>query len=94
MNKTIEISCIQEKQENTLMFCGMAFMVTGPAFWFLIHSVIGVYPASFTDTTGIVAIVTMAITLLLTASGAALLLAGWALAVWYAWRNVKTSGTV
>ena len=26
------------RQENLLMFCGLAFMAAGPAFWFLMNS--------------------------------------------------------
>ncbi|WP_277972921.1 hypothetical protein [Pantoea agglomerans] len=93
MDKNNEKLGEKVKQENLLMFCGVAFMAAGPAFWFLMNSAINarlvmVSPAM----AGLIAMINVAVALLISVSGAALALAGWVLSAWHAWREVKISG--
>lgn len=83
----------QVRQENLLLFCGMAFMVAGPVFWFLAGVALDVRALSLgPDTVDILEWVSIAISLLLSLCGAALSLAGWGLSAWHAWQGVRSSG--
>lgn len=93
MNKNNEKLSEKVKQENMLMFCGMAFMAAGPAFWFLMNSAINARVVLISpDMAGLMAVVNVAVALLFTVSGAALALAGWGLSAWHAWRAVRQPG--
>lgn len=88
MNKNSEKVGEKEKQENLLMFCGMAFMAAGPAFWFLMNSTINARLVTLPpDIAGLMEVVNVAVALLFAVSGAALALAGWGLSAWHAWRK-------
>ncbi|HDS4948388.1 TPA: hypothetical protein QHX34_002722 [Klebsiella aerogenes] len=92
MSKNSDKLSEKVKQENLLMFCGMAFMAAGPVFWFLAGMALDVRALSLgPDTVDILEWVSIAISLLLSLCGAALCFAGWALAAWHAWRGVKSS---
>lgn len=93
MNKNNEKLSEKEKQENLLMFCGVAFMAAGPAFWFLMGSAINARLVLISpEMAGLMAVINVAVALLFTVSGAALALAGWGLSAWHAWRAVRQSG--
>ncbi|MEQ4763456.1 hypothetical protein [Klebsiella aerogenes] len=92
MSKNSDKLSEKVKQENLLMFCGMAFMAAGPVFWFLAGMALDVRALSLgPDTVDILEWVSIAISLLLSLCGAALCFAGWTLAAWHAWRGVKSS---
>lgn len=77
MNKNSEKLSEKVKQENLLMFCGVAFMTAGPAFWFLMNSAINARLVTLSpDMTELTEVINVAVTLLFTVSGAALALAG------------------
>jgi len=83
------------RQENLLMFCGMAFMAAGPAFWFLMNRAIDARLVTLPpDMAALMALINVAFTLLLAVSGTALALAGWGLSAWHAWREVKAAETL
>lgn len=92
MNKSTDKLSEKEKQENLLMFCGVAFMAAGPAFWFLMNSAINARMVILNpDMAGLMEVINVAVALLFALSGAALALAGWGLSAWHAWREVKSS---
>jgi hypothetical protein len=92
VSKNSEKLSEEVKQENLLMFCGMAFMAAGPVFWFLAGMALDVRALSLgPDRVDVLEWVSIAISLLLSLCGAALSLAGWGLAAWHAWREVKSS---
>lgn len=93
MSKNSEKLSEKVRQENLLMFCGVAFMAAGPAFWFLMNSAINARLVLISpEIAGLMAVVNVAVALLFTVSGAALALAGWGLSAWYAWRAVRQPG--
>lgn len=93
MSKNSDNLSEKVKQENLLMFCGVAFMAAGPAFWFLMNSAINARLVTLSpDMAGLMAVINVAVALLLTVSGAALALAGWGLSAWHAWRVVRQPG--
>lgn len=82
----------QVRQENLLLFCGMAFMVAGPVFWFLAGMALEVRTLSLgPDTVDILEWVSIAISLLLSLCGAALCVAGWLLSAWHAWGAIRST---
>lgn len=88
MSKNSEALSEKVKQENLLMFCGMAFMAAGPAFWFLMNSAINARLIMVPpDMAGLMEMINVAVALLISVSGAALALAGWVLSAWHAWRE-------
>jgi hypothetical protein len=90
MNEGTDKLSEKEKQENLLMFCGVAFMTAGPAFWFLMNSAINARLVTLSsDMSGLTEVINVAVTLLFTVSGAALALAGWGLSAWHAWRKIR-----
>ncbi|HEC2564906.1 hypothetical protein RZQ20_25595 [Raoultella ornithinolytica] len=93
-NIRVSLQETQVKQENLLLFCGMAFMAAGPAFWFLMNSAINTRLVTLNpDLAGLTEVINVAVALLFAVSGAALALAGWGLSAWYTWREVKSSET-
>lgn len=93
MSKSSEKLSDKVKQENLLMFCGVAFMAAGPAFWFLMNSAINTRMVRLPpDMTGLMEVINVAVALLFAVSGAALALAGWGLASWHAWRAIRQPG--
>ena len=83
----------QIRQENLLMFCGMAFMAAGPVLWYLAGVALDARAISLgPDKADVLEWVSIAVSLLLSLCGAALGLAGWGLASWHAWRAVRQPG--
>ncbi|MGL5968141.1 MAG: hypothetical protein ACRCZ6_13400 [Kluyvera sp.] len=83
----------QVRQENLLLFCGMAFMAVGPVFWYLAGMALDARAISLEpDKVDVLEWVSIAVSLLLSLSGVALSLAGWGLASWHAWRAVRHPG--
>ena len=92
MNKNSEKLSEMVRQENLLMFCGLAFMAAGPAFWFLMNTAISERLVLLKpDMAGLMSVIDVAVALLFAVSGAALALAGWGLSAWHAWLKVKSS---
>lgn len=88
MSKNSEKLSEKVKQENLLMFCGVAFMAAGPVFWFLMNSAINARLITLSpDMTGLTELINIAVALLFTVLGAALVLAGWGLSAWHAWQK-------
>lgn len=80
----------QVRQENLLLFCGMAFMAAGPVFWYLAGIALDARALSLgPDNVDVLEWVSIAVSLLLSICGAALSLAGWGVAAWHAWRAVR-----
>ncbi|HCB2859836.1 hypothetical protein [Klebsiella aerogenes] len=80
------------RTENLLLFTGMALMAAGPVFWYLMGMVMHVNR----DAIGSEAVVFCNLTitgvaLLLTLSGAAVSLSGFALSAWHTWMEVRPS---
>ncbi|MGX9838929.1 hypothetical protein ACH32B_23550 [Enterobacter dykesii] len=95
MSKNSESFSEKVRQENLLMFCGMAFMAAGPVFWYLAGLALDARALNLgPGTTGILDWIIIAISLLLSLCGAALCLAGWSLSAWHAWRAVSQTGGV
>lgn len=88
MNRNREKLSEEVRQENLLMFCGLAFMTAGPAFWFLMNSVINARLITLSpNMIGLTEVINVAVALLFAVSGGALALAGWGLSVWHAWQK-------
>lgn len=93
MSKNSEKLSEKVKQENLLMFCGMAFMAAGPVFWLLASMALDARALSLgPDKVDVLEWVSIAVSLLLSLCGAALGVAGWALASWHAWRAIRQPG--
>lgn len=91
-NPEVSLQEKQIKQENLLMFCGIAFMVAGPVFWLLAGMALDARALSLgPDTVDILEWVSIAISLLLSLCGAALCVAGWSLAAWHAWGTIRSA---
>lgn len=88
MDKNSNALSEKVRQENLLMFCGLAFMAAGPAFWFLMNSAINARLVTLSpDMAGLMSVIDVAGALLFSVSGAALALAGWGLSAWHAWQK-------
>lgn len=80
----------QVRQENLLLFCGMAFMAAGPVFWYLAGMALDARALSLgPGRVDVLEWVSIVVSLLLSLSGAALGLVGWGLASWHAWRAIR-----
>ncbi|WP_058914201.1 hypothetical protein [Entomohabitans teleogrylli] len=79
----------QNSTENLLMFTGMAFLVAGPVFFFLMQMAINARQFSpGEDMLYLLEFVELCGALLLTVSGAMLIVSGWMLAALNAWRGL------
>ncbi|KML22951.1 hypothetical protein VL10_14755 [Leclercia adecarboxylata] len=78
------------KQENLLMFTGITLMAAGPVLWFLMQTLLEVEQRKLSlNAYNLLGFFDMGLALFLAVTGGALALAGWGLAAWHAWQDVK-----